>query len=131
MNQGFKLRYDQLRENDPTGTDQENSAGATELYPSSGHTRNVCLVWPDGRKAFFNYAYLIAGEFEPNSDKNLIKLSFSSYSVVLHGYSLETLFMALLDHLPRIIKAVDPRYVLDEDKIKEVVIEMTVDKKDD
>lgn len=131
MNQGFKLRYDQLRENDPTGTDQEDGAGTHEFYPTSGHTRNICLIWPDGRRMFFNYAYLIAGEFEPNSEKNLIKLSFSSHSVALHGYSLETLFMALLDHLPRIITAIDPRYVLDEDKLKEVVVEIIIDKKED
>lgn len=124
MNQGFKLRYDQLRENDPTGPEPETGAGVTEFYPSSGHTRNVCLVWPDGQRAFFNYAYLVAGEFEPNDEKNLIKLSFSSHKVSLKGYSLETLFMALFDHLPRIITAIDPRYVLEEDKTREVVIEI-------
>lgn len=128
MNQGFKLRYDQLRENDPTGTEQESGAGASEQYFNSGHTRNVCLVWPDGRRAFLNYAYLVVGEFEPNDEKNVIKLGFSSHNVTLQGYSLETLFMALLDHLPRIITAIDPRYVLDEDKQKSVVIEISLEK---
>lgn len=128
MNQGFKLRFDQLRENDPTGTSPETGAGMNELYASPGHTRNVCLVWPDGRRTFLNYAYLVAGEFQPNSEQNLIRLSFSSHSVVLHGYGLEALFMALLDHLPRIIVATDPRYMLDEDKTKAVIVEITIEK---
>lgn len=130
MNQGFKLRYDQLRENDPTSTEQQTGAEASEHYPSSGYTRNVCLVWPDGRRAFFNYAYLVAGEFEPNGERNLIKLSFSSHNVALHGYSLQSLFMALFDHLPRIITATDPRYVLEEDKTKVVVVEIIIQKND-
>lgn len=128
MNRSFKLRFDQLRENDPTSTGHDTGAGDNGLYPSSGHTRNVCLVWPDGRRAFLNYAYLVASEFEPNNERNLIRLSFSSHSVALHGYSLESLFMALLDHLPRIIAVTDPRYVLDEDKAKEVIVEIVMQK---
>lgn len=131
MNQGFKLRFDQLRENDPSSPDNGSASLEAELYPSGGHSRNLCLIWPDGRRAFFNYAYLVVGEFKPNTEKNSIKLSFSSHSVSLEGYSLQSLFMALLDHLPRIITATDPRYVLEEDRIKPVVIEITVDKKDD
>jgi hypothetical protein len=130
MSQGFKLRFDQLRENDPTSIQSETDSDDVERYSGAGHTRNLCLVWPDGRRAFLNYAYLVAGEFEPNSEKNLIKLSFSSHSVVLSGYSLQSLFMALLDHLPRIITATDPRYMLDEDKVQTVVTEIIIEKKD-
>ncbi|UFH54802.1 hypothetical protein [Spirosoma sp. KNUC1025] len=129
MNQGFKLRYDQLRENDPTSSDTE-LAMPENFYTGPGHSRNLCLIWPDGQRAFFNYAYLIASEFDPNSEKNVIKLNFSSHQVALSGYSLQSLFMALFDHLPRIITAIDPRYVLDEDKLKEIVIEIIIEKKD-
>lgn len=130
MNQGFKLRFDQLRENDPTGTDDVSGSLLIENYPAPGDTRNVCLVWPDGRRAFLNYAYLVVGEFEPNDERNVIRLGFSSHNVTLQGYSLESLFMALLDHLPRIIIAIDPRYVLDEDKQKSVIIEIVLEKTD-
>ena len=130
MNQGFKLRFDQLRENDLSEPVDGVGLRLIENYPVQGHTRNVCLVWPDGRKAFLNYAYLVVADFEPNNEKNVIKLGFSSHNVTLQGYSLETLFMALLDHLPRIITAIDPRYVLDEDKQKSVVIEIVLDKTD-
>ncbi|SFF14879.1 hypothetical protein [Spirosoma endophyticum] len=130
MNQGFKLRYDQLRENDPTSSENELNLQEAELYTGPDHSRNVCLVWPDGRRAFFNYAYLVAVEFEPNTEKNLIKLSFSSHHVALQGYSLQALFMTLLDHLPRIITATDSRYVLDTDRNKPIVIEMLIEKKE-
>lgn len=130
MNQGFRLRFDQLRDNDPTGPADAADLLRVEQYASVGHTRNVCLVWPDGRRAFLNYAYLVAGEYEPNDEKNMIRLSFSSHSVTLQGYSLEPLFMALLDHLPRIITAIDPRYVLDEDRESSVVINIVLEKQD-
>ena len=130
MNQGFKLRFDQLRDNDPTGPADGSDMLLVEQYPTNGNTRNVCLVWPDGRRAFLNYAYLVAGEYEPNGETNVIRLGFSSHNVTLQGYSLEPLFMALLDHLPRIITAIDPRYVLDEDRESSVVISIVLEKQD-
>ncbi|MVM32421.1 hypothetical protein GO755_20410 [Spirosoma sp. HMF4905] len=130
MNQGFKLRFDQLRESDPTHDDTASGSLETDPYQQPGYVRNVCFVWPDNRRMFFNYAYLVAVEFEPGHETNVIKLSFSSHTVLVKGYSLEPLFMALLDHLPRLITAIEPRYVLAEDKTEAVVIEIHVEKKD-
>lgn len=112
MNQGFKLRFDQMRDNNPT-SDTTSSVGANSDYHTLGHARNLCLIWPDGRKVFLNYAYLIEAEFDPGSEKNVIRLNFSSHDVLLQGYGLDTLFMELLDHLPRIIKAADDRYAIE------------------
>lgn len=125
MNHGFKLRYDEMRQSDPTSQASETSASSQ--YASPSNTRNVCFDWSDGRRAFLNYSYLIAGEYEPNEEKNVIRLSFSSHIVMLQGYSLEPLFMALLDHLPRIITAVDPRYVLDDDRQNSVVVNIVLE----
>lgn len=130
MNQGFKLRFDQMRESDPTNPDTSPDMNEAELYQQPGYVRNLCLVWPDGRRMFFNYAYLVAAEFEPGSETNSIKLAFSSHSVILQGYSLETLFMALLDHLPRLITATDPRYVLDDQTNNAIVLEIIITKKE-
>ncbi len=130
MNQGFKLRFDQLRDNDLTGPDSGSGSLLIENYPAPGHTRNVCLVWPDGRRFFLNYAYLIAGEFEPNGDRNLIRLIFSSHSVALKGYSLETLFMELLDHLPRMIKCADKRYAQSNESVDVVVTDIIIENKE-
>ncbi|GAB4002096.1 hypothetical protein GCM10028807_59960 [Spirosoma daeguense] len=112
MNQGFKLRFDQMRENNPA-TDNTLSVELNGDYHAPGYARNLCLVWPDGRKVFLNYAYLIEAEFDPGSEKNIIRLNFSSHDVLLQGYGLDTMFMELLDHLPRIIKASDERYAIE------------------
>jgi len=110
MSQGFNLKFDRMRENIPANTDGVNQ-GNPDRYDTPGYTRNVCFVWPDGKRMFFNYAYLLAAEFNPREDMNEIKLEFSGQTVSLKGYGLEGLFMELLDHLPRVVMAVDERYV--------------------
>jgi hypothetical protein len=130
MNQGFKLRFDQMRESDPTSANASSGMTSESVYAQPSSARNLCFVWPDGRQLFLNYAYLIAGEFEPNSDKNLIRLNFSSHTVLLHGFSLDKLFTALLDQLPRQIVAVNPRYRLEEDVATSLVVEIIVEKQD-
>lgn len=130
MNQGFKLRFDQMRESDPTSSDPSPGTDEADRYPQPSFVRNVCLIWPDGRRMFLNYAYLVAAEFDPSRETNTIKLIFSSHTVLVEGYGLETLFVALLDHLPRLITAIDPRYVLEEDKTDAMVIAIQVEKND-
>jgi len=132
MSQGFKLRYDEMRENDPTkASNASRSSGENDYYDSPGNARSLCLVWPDGKRAFFSYAYLVSGEFSLADDKNVIVLSFSSHTLTLKGYGLEPLLMALLDHLPKIIVAADTRYVLN-DNLKEVlVLDILVEKKEE
>ncbi len=109
MSHGFKLRYDQMRENNPS--DNPVQTESTETYQTAGHTRNVCFNWPDGRRLFLNYAYLLSCDFKPDMDRNRIRLTFSSHVVLLEGFKLESLFLALLDHLPRFISALDERYL--------------------
>lgn len=130
MNHGFKLRFDEMRESDPTNLDTTQKSEADEFYQSSGHTRNVCFVWSNEKRLFLNYAYLIAGEFNPNDEKNLIKLIFSSHTVSLYGYHLEDLYTALLDHLPRFIIETDARYALNGESKEGIVIEIIVEKKE-
>lgn len=131
MSHGFKLRFDQMRENSPAKTEAEQEpvlSGPDDTMHPLGHARNLCLVWPDGKRAFFNYAYLISAHFDPGSDMNLITLGFSSQAVTLKGYGLELLFMELLDHLPRIITAFDPRY---ESILENPVMVIEIDIKND
>jgi hypothetical protein len=115
MSQGFKLRYDQMREEDssqPEMNFEELEAG--QIYRGAGHARSLCLVWPDNARMFFNYAYLVSGSFSNSDEKNIITLQFSGHTVKLIGFGLETLFMQLLEHIPRIIIAIDERYVITE-----------------
>jgi len=130
MSQGFKLRFDQMRDNNPAKTESEpeNDIGSNDgMFHNYGHARNLCLVWPDGRQSFFNYAYLVSANFHPKDDINLIQLNFSSHEVTITGYSLEQLFLQLLDHLPRIIKAIDRRYVPSGLLEKGIVVEIQVE----
>lgn len=124
MNHGFRLRYDQLRESDPTASEQAVSTPIS--YEETDKTRSVCFLWPDGRRAFFNYAYLANATFEPTGAMNTICLTFSSQVVTLQGYGLEPLFMAFFEHLPRLVTAIDPRYVLHSETNKPVVVDMQV-----
>jgi hypothetical protein len=111
MSQDFRRRYEQLRASDPTKPESASEATASgSYYETTGHGRNLCLLWPDGRRMFLSYAYLVSGEFTVDGDTNTITLQFSLHTVTLRGYVLEVLFMALLDHLPRLLSVSDPRY---------------------
>lgn len=133
MNQGSRLRYDQLRESDPTSVTKfeespeasEEAKGRLDAYGRPGHVRNLCFAWPDGKKLFLNYAYLVSCDYEANSEANLIRLGFTSHTVTLKGYRLEELYFAVMEQLPRIIEAEDARYA-DACKGKAVVTEILV-----
>ncbi|PKK36797.1 hypothetical protein BWI96_10525 [Siphonobacter sp. SORGH_AS_0500] len=131
MDHGFKTRFDQMRENNPASLEAKQPGQIVpnhEVFHPIGYARNLCLVWPEGRRYFFNYAYLIAAEFLPGPDLNLIRLEFSSHQVVLKGYELEALFLQLLDHLPRIITAIDARYIIDRTQGESLIVNMEVEK---
>lgn len=118
-----------MRESNPAKdeTEQTDDPATNEIYHPTGHARNLCLVWPDGKRAFFNYAYLVSADFAPDGDTNLIRLGFSSQNVLLKGYRLENLFMLLLDHMPRIITAIDPRYIQADTELESIVTSIEIE----
>ena len=128
MNRSFKLRFDQMKEGNPAEAEPQASA-----LPEEGFTRplNLCLVWPDGKRFFLSYSYLIAGEFDPEGETNRIQLHFTTYRVSLKGYGLETLFTALLEHLPHQLIAIEPRYVVSEEAPDGTIIEIIIKKIDE
>ena len=109
MNPDFRLHYDRLRENDPTKPGNEANEAGT-FYDAPGHAHNLCLVWPDGKRQFLNYAYLVGGTFTPGEEINEIMLNFSAYTVTIKGYSIESLFTALLDQTAKKILQMEQRY---------------------
>lgn len=132
MNREFKLRFDQMREGNPAKPEDSGSPETeSETGPLSGYTRTLCLIWPNGRRFFLNYAYLLAGELKIVGEKNEILLYFSSHTVMLRGYGLKTLFSELLEQGPRRIRAADERYVTAEDANGSTVIDMDVQKTGD
>lgn len=129
MSQGFNLRFDKMRENNPANPESiKPEASLSDKYDTPGYPRNVCFIWPDGKREFFNYAYLITAKFEPGNTKNEIALAFSGYTITLSGYGLESLFMDFLDHIPKIITAIDKRYASGINSSTATIIEITVQK---
>ena len=129
MSLNFKLHYDRLREGDPTKPEAAattNEEGA--FYEGPSHARNLCMVWPDGRRQFANYAYLVGGTYTPGNETNEISLTFSDVVLTLRGYGLESLFIALLNSLPKQLVVVDKRYAISSENAQNVIIEAVFQK---
>lgn len=111
-----------------TGAGDEPDALASDVFfhDTDSTVRNVCFLWENGRKAFFNYAYLAAADLTLLDGLHVLLLSFGSHTVVLRGYGLETLFDALLEHRPRTITAINPRYLSGHERQGCVVTEILV-----
>lgn len=100
-----------MRDNDPDKARPADKPDSSTIYTSVGHARSLCLNLSDEKRHFLNYAYLISGEFEIHHDINVIRLNFSNHLVEISGYALESLFMSILEHVPRIIAPIDTRYI--------------------
>lgn len=100
------------------------SMDETDNYATPSQVRNLCFVQPDGKRLFLNYAYLVSGEYSP--DTNTIKLIYTTHEITLKGRNLESLFESLMAHLPRQILAVERRYELTMEEISMVVFEMNI-----
>jgi hypothetical protein len=122
MSRDFKLRFDEMKQNDPTQNGGEFSEGK-QFYDDS-NVRNLCFVWPDNRKVFFNYAYLVSSDYLPEDGS--ITLAFTTHSITLKGAMLDSLYEALLSHLPRKIICVDARYAQTVESDKPIVLEIIV-----
>lgn len=109
MSHHFRLKYNEMREGDPSKT-QANSPfpAEDEDYARASNVRNVCFVLSDGHRIFLNYGYLVAGQYFPA--ESLIRLSFTSHTVMMTGVRLEPLFYEFMQHLPRQIACTDERY---------------------
>jgi hypothetical protein len=112
----FKLRYDELREGNPTEKEDGIIQGDTikpddHRYHSVGNNRNLAVVMlPDGKLESFNYAYLVSIQYDPLQEPNVLALHFTSHTVTLRGYNLKPLFWDVFNNFSRIIECTDPRY---------------------
>ena len=76
MNQNFKSRYDEMRDNAASNAEPDKEVYDHSHYKGVSHARSVCLVWPDGKRMFLNYAYFISAAFDSSSDTNQISMNF-------------------------------------------------------
>ena len=122
MNQAYKLKFDEMRQNNLVEDQQTDSD--TKLYQNVSNARNLTIVLADGKKVFLNYAYLISGELGIEGDQ--IVLTFTTHTVEFKGSKLDKLFEEFTGHLIKQVTCTDQRYndILkrDETVINEVII---------
>jgi hypothetical protein len=134
MSQNFKLNFEQMRRGEQNEESQPNADNqsaqqndAFSTYPAVGNGRMLCFVWPDGKRVFLNYAYLISGELKQEEPDGLyIILTFSSGQVTMKGTGLEVLYEALVNQSPKTILVSDSRYIQLDDSNETVVTEITL-----
>jgi len=103
MSQGFRLKYDEMRDSDPTKDTVKD-----DRYSSEGYVRNVCFVLLDGNRMFLNYAYLVSGQYI--AEEGRIVLSWTTHMVSLAGICLEPLYYEFMQHIPRQVICQQERY---------------------
>jgi hypothetical protein len=124
MSQEFKLKFDRMREGNPTGADTTDETQSGDNYPSNGNVRNLGFAWKDGKRTFLNYAYLVSAEYVPT--ENTILLEFTSHAVTLKGVRLHHLFGDLMTQMTKWIVCHDERYNQTEDGDTPIVNEIVV-----
>ncbi|MFC5410832.1 hypothetical protein ACFPMF_16035 [Larkinella bovis] len=125
--QHFKANFSPNEVTDATSDIRMGDVVAsTEWHELDSNVRNLCFVWEDGRRAFFNYAYLVSVDLVLNDSMNMMQLYFSGQIVTLKGYQLGLLFDLLLKHIPKNITARNPRYHVDGQMQDGIVTEILV-----
>ncbi|RCR68339.1 hypothetical protein [Larkinella punicea] len=125
--QHFKSNFDQPAKDDlEMDSPRVDTADRLYLHEDDSPVRNVCFVWEDGRKAFFNYAYLVSVDLVLSDPLNMMLLYFSGQIVTLKGYHLGLLFDLLLNHIPKTVTANHPRYSVDGQTQDSFVTEILV-----
>ena len=125
MNRDFLANFERPKK---AGHQEERPVDTSEElreaeYGEGDYIRNVCFVWPDGRRKFLNYGHLDSGEI--NVEQDTIHLFFRAESVELIGLRLLPLFEAFMDHKPKFVYCDDARYnelSTDETIINEILI---------
>jgi hypothetical protein len=121
--------FRRMLDNDPASHNantQKSEPEESSSFPTGSNVRNVCFAWPDGRKLFLNYSYLVSGEYIP--DQAAIVLAFTTHTISLKGVMLESLFDDLLAYIPKVISCTDARYNALAGEKEIVVNEICVEK---
>lgn len=128
MDEKFKLKMDELFENDPS-QDETNYQDHYKKHETVGNTRHITFVWPDGKEKCLEYAYLVDRDYIP--DQNLIVLTFTAATISLIGIRLKILFEDIKKQLAREIGCMDKRYnaTLEDDEfaVNQITVKSTGD----
>lgn len=111
MSQRFNPKIEEMKQNSPAASGYEPETEVKDYdpdYPTYGNVRNICFAWPDGKKMFLNYAYLISCAY--NAEESSLAIVFSTHSVAARGVNLEPLFFRIMGQKVRLLQCTDPRY---------------------
>ena len=116
--------------NTGTGGDKQpvNETQQFELYDAPTLARLIHFVQPSGIIYSFPYSTLMRGCFNPNT--SAITLYFTGYYVTITGSNLNYLYHDVMEHMVKMVRAVDERYAQTiEENLEFVVNEIIVEER--
>lgn len=103
---------------------QPEEQKSVELYDTAGHARSICFVQESGVMTFLNYAYLVSGQYNPET--SVITLGFTTHTVSLNGHDLGDLYVKLQKQEVSRVTASSSRYLQkgleNQTFIKEIIV---------
>lgn len=122
MNQDFKLKFDEYKDNNPTGRlDGEDNP---DYYPAGSNARHIVFVWSEKKMQSFSYSYLVTQSYD--ASKNAIIMQFTSHTIEIKGVRLDGLFHELVAQIPKYIRITDKRYNSTDDNTGTIVNEVLI-----
>lgn len=118
MDRAYNEKFEKMLGNDVTRKDS-----TIEFHAEKSYSRYISFISRDGSLTSLNYAYIV--RCESNLERTKIVLTFTTDEITLEGQFLESLHLAILNHLPKVIECSDKRYnAINDDKIvvNEIVI---------
>jgi len=108
MSQNFRLKSDELRQNNPAKDVRQDDNPFYKVYPDNGQIRNFMLTWPDGSSITIPYYTVSRIEFK--SYDGSIMMAVGNDNIVFEGVELKSLYNDFFFQLPLEIIVTDVRY---------------------
>jgi len=110
MSRDFLSNFEQpeRKQEMPTNGDDLSPDSEAVEYEGGEYRQNLCFVWPDRPRTFYEYHALYKGAI--NADYTTIRLYFGQEVVELVGIYLMPLFNSIMAHKRRLIYCDDARY---------------------
>jgi hypothetical protein len=112
----FKSNFENSETESNTSYSDESFDANAKNYSLASNARNICFELKNGHCIFFNYAYLISVELNLNETSNCLIVCFSSQTISIKGVNLKELFLQLMQHIPRFVSVVHPRYITNKNE---------------
>lgn len=107
MSQSFRLKSDELRQNNPAKDVRQVDDAFYKVYPDNGNIRQFMLTWPDGVSTTIPYFAVSKTDYGQDGS---ITLHTSVGTIVFQGLRLRALYNDFFYSLPLEIIICDERY---------------------